>query len=466
VADGLDAMHRQGLVHRDLHPGNVVVDDLGRATLIDLGSARPDDGRTTATVTGVIGFLPPDLVNGVGTAATDRWGLGMLTVFALLGHPQGSTPTEKLAEELTEALADIPDTRGAVDLLLAMVDPDPAGRPPHGASWAASLQRCLEERTRPKVPWLAVAGALALAGVLVTGFLWLSGDPAGDSARDDSAGSAANTCAQTAGDAPSMTPGDARQELLADEVERVGGLCPNGLPVPHFQALTQPVVEPDGSYAGVVVLAPGATEAVHMPPVAWFSYMQRAGTVRPNTQQPLGGYPTGIRRVEDPDATIVDLDSGGLLVGRRDDTQLFWIPARAMPLWQDQQGGLEGALGFPTTDPYWDYPEEPGIHMEFEGGAVFIPPESIGALLAGEPVNARFELQDGRALLRNEELLRERIVRQRNQTSWWVDADGTRHWIPDRETFQCLGGRDVVARRDMPGPAVAQLPLGAPVQCP
>ena len=100
VAGAVGALHDHGLTHRDLHPGNVIVRPDGSAVVIDFGTVRPDDGTDTTTIAGVVGFIAPDVVTGGRRRDADRWSVGMLVVYALLGHPQGSTPTPVLRREL------------------------------------------------------------------------------------------------------------------------------------------------------------------------------------------------------------------------------------------------------------------------------------------------------------------------------------------------------------------------------
>jgi hypothetical protein len=57
-------------------------------------------------------------------------------------------------------------------------------------------------------------------------------------------------------------------------------------------------------------------------------------------------------------------------------------------------------------------------------------------------------------------------VRQTSGTAWWVDEDGARHWIPDGDVWRCLGGDGAVALDQLPGWAVATLPLEEAATCP
>ena len=102
VAGAVDALHDHGLTHRDLHPGNVIVRPDGTPVVIDFDTVRPDDGAATTTIAGVVGFIAPEVVTGGRGRDADCWSVGMLAVYALLGHPQGSTPTPVLRRELED----------------------------------------------------------------------------------------------------------------------------------------------------------------------------------------------------------------------------------------------------------------------------------------------------------------------------------------------------------------------------
>jgi hypothetical protein len=463
VAAGLDALHAHGLLHRDVHPGNVVVDDVDRAVIIDLGSARPDDGGTTTTVAGALGFIPPETLHATGGAAADRWGLGMVTVFALLGHPQGTMSRAGLEAELGSALAGIDNPRGAVDLLCALTDPDPARRPLDTARWAADLTACLDSsrrRRRVPVPLAVAAGAIGLvaAGAVLASLL----DDDATTAED--VGSAS---AQPASTTPTCTPVTAgaggTSAALAGAVARLApGGCAGGPAERFVDAEVQPLTDATGQPDGVVVLPPSG-KGVRLNDTMWASYREIAGKTSPQNAAIFGGYPVAVEQPTDPDAVVIRLDAGGLVIGRRADTQMFWLPTHVLDLWE-AHGGLTGELGFPTTNPYFVGGQ---LHLDFEHGYMQAEMRDFASLLLGAEVDTAVVLDgtEAAAPLRDTEI-GEHIVRQTSGSAWWVDADGARHWIPDGGTWQCLGGEDAVALDHLPGWAVATLPLADPATCP
>lgn len=89
VADGLAAAHARGIVHRDVHPGNILVSD-GLVKIVDFGVARlMDQTRMTqdGVMVGTIAYAAPEQVCGeeVGPAA-DLWSLGVVLYEAIAGH--------------------------------------------------------------------------------------------------------------------------------------------------------------------------------------------------------------------------------------------------------------------------------------------------------------------------------------------------------------------------------------------
>jgi serine/threonine-protein kinase len=75
AADGLEAVHRAGVVHRDVKPANIMVEaGTDRAVIMDFGIGKrygADDGKRTFTTSGTPAYMAPEIVSGLAIAAED-----------------------------------------------------------------------------------------------------------------------------------------------------------------------------------------------------------------------------------------------------------------------------------------------------------------------------------------------------------------------------------------------------------
>ncbi|MER7968730.1 serine/threonine-protein kinase [Streptomyces sp. NPDC096080] len=135
LSEALRDIHRVGLVHRDLKPGNVLMTEDG-PRVIDFGISRAADGQRLTTTGRMIGtppFMSPEQLASPRdvTPASDVFSLGSLLVFAAVG----SGPFDAESPYITgyQVVFGVPDLGGVPDALLAVVarclEKEPDARP-------------------------------------------------------------------------------------------------------------------------------------------------------------------------------------------------------------------------------------------------------------------------------------------------------------------------------------------------
>ncbi|WP_405435373.1 serine/threonine-protein kinase [Streptomyces avidinii] len=143
LMDALDAAHRAGVLHRDVKPGNVLLERSGRVVLTDFGIASMETAGDEALakltqsgqIVGSLDYLPPERAQGGEPgAASDIWALGM-TLYAAV---EGSSPFRRASVWSTLAAIvgePLPEPRSAGPLtpvLQALMAKDPLQRPDAG----------------------------------------------------------------------------------------------------------------------------------------------------------------------------------------------------------------------------------------------------------------------------------------------------------------------------------------------
>jgi eukaryotic-like serine/threonine-protein kinase len=169
IAAGLAHAHAQGVVHRDLKPGNILFDEEGRAKVADFGIARISGAETLTaegTLLGTASYMSPEQASGQpATAASDVYSFGVVLFRMLTGRlPFEGTDALEVArqhrEEPPPAIASLrPDAPPALAALSAeALTEDPAARPRDGQELLARLKGAA--RREPPVDATAVTRVL------------------------------------------------------------------------------------------------------------------------------------------------------------------------------------------------------------------------------------------------------------------------------------------------------------------
>lgn len=155
---GLEAVHRAGVLHRDLKPGNLFLCRDGTLKLIDFGLARSAEGtKLTAAglLMGTVGFVAPEQLDGdPATVKSDLYSLG-ISAWRLLTRTdpfKGKNLQERIRLQLSldspKLRSELPDASQELEAVLAAVlAKDPRRRPASAAELGTRFAALLERPT-------------------------------------------------------------------------------------------------------------------------------------------------------------------------------------------------------------------------------------------------------------------------------------------------------------------------------
>jgi WD40 repeat protein/serine/threonine protein kinase/DNA-binding XRE family transcriptional regulator len=158
VGAALMVAHRAGVIHRDVKPANMLLDEAGNAFLADFGIARalepvtPDDVTSAGVIVGSPAYLSPEQLRDEALSPqTDQYSLGIVLYELITGrHPFAHrSPAEQFQEQLNSLLPPVGDARpelAALDAVLRRATAKrPAERYPDVAAFVADVARVLAQ---------------------------------------------------------------------------------------------------------------------------------------------------------------------------------------------------------------------------------------------------------------------------------------------------------------------------------
>jgi eukaryotic-like serine/threonine-protein kinase len=231
AAGALDAAHEHGVVHRDIKPGNLLLDDRDRLAIADFGIALlalEDQLTATGQVLGTASYISPEQAVGEpATAASDRYALAVVAFELLTGArpfqaehfaAQARAHVEDDPPLATERDPSLP--RGVDGVLDRGLAKEPEDRWPSAGAMVSALDIAMSasrpptEPTRPIAapppersgggawPWL-LAGVAALIVLAVAGAVLLSGN---EEPQTNAQPTATATAERTPEPTPERTP--------------------------------------------------------------------------------------------------------------------------------------------------------------------------------------------------------------------------------------------------------------------
>jgi eukaryotic-like serine/threonine-protein kinase len=169
ICAAIAAAHAQGVIHRDIKPGNVMITRNGVIKVMDFGIARvlgPETAPQTSAVLGTASYLSPEQAQGGPVdARTDIYSLGAVLYELLTGRPPftGDTPVAVAYKQVNETPAvpsslnpDVPARLDAV--VMKALSKNPSNRYQTADEFAADLARVIAGQEVEATPLMPAGG--------------------------------------------------------------------------------------------------------------------------------------------------------------------------------------------------------------------------------------------------------------------------------------------------------------------
>ena len=160
---GLVAAHAQNVLHRDLNPANVLIDQRGAVRIADFGIALRHNESAPQGAIGTLGYMAPEQLSAGGTLSerTDLYAVGVVLYELLVGERPTGTPPVRPSQRVGEVDSQLEA------VILQALSPDPRRRAPSAAAMREALQRTKQPpRTARWIPWAAGIALAAVVGTL------------------------------------------------------------------------------------------------------------------------------------------------------------------------------------------------------------------------------------------------------------------------------------------------------------